>query len=106
MTRPGGARGATLPRQPENDWRDGTVIPFAKLKGWTCYFTHRAQHSPSGFPDCWFVRDGRLLVRELKRDGQVPTAAQAWWLEALRGAGINAGVWTPKDWPAIQAELE
>lgn len=99
-------QGHEKPVQRENDWRDHTLIPLARLKGWRVYFTQRSDRSPAGFPDCWFVRNGRLLVRELKRDGKEPTAAQTAWLEALRAAGVDAQVWRPADWPTIQAELE
>ncbi len=121
MTRPGPAprpnprlddypmqasKNLAAPVQKENDWRDHTLIPLARLKGWRVYFTQRSDRSPAGFPDLWLTRNGVLLVRELKRDGKVPTDAQQHWLRALRLAGVDAKVWRPQDWPAIQAELE
>lgn len=106
MTRPVGARGATLPRQSENDWRDGTVIPFARLKGWRVAFTYDSKHSPSGWPDLVLARGERLLIRELKTERGVVSDAQQEWLAALERVGVDAKVWRPSDWPTIQAELE
>ncbi len=96
---------AAAPVQSENAWRDHTVIPYARLQGWRVYFTHYSKHSPSGFPDLVLVRDGVLLMRELKTDRGSLTAAQAYWLADLQAAGVNAKVWRPQDWPAIVATL-
>ncbi len=99
-------RKAVAPVQSENAWRDHTVIPYARLRGWGVYWTHYSKHSPAGFPDLVLVRGRVLLMRELKTDRGRLTVAQAHWLMALQAAGVDADVWRPSDWRAIQAELE
>ncbi len=101
-----GTRTRSLPLQSESAWRDRTVIPYARLKGWRVYFTHTSKFSPAGFPDLVLVRGPRLMMRELKTERGVVTGAQADWLERLYAAGVDASVWRPSDWPAIQKELE
>lgn len=62
------------------------------------YHTHRAQHSPAGFPDIIAIRGNRLIVAELKREGEKPTEAQANWLAAFEGiVHITVGLWRPSD---------
>lgn len=54
--------------------------------GWLFYHTHRAEHSPAGFPDCVGVREDRLVFAELKRQDEnrhQPSAEQQRWLDAL-----------------------
>ncbi len=104
MPRTGPER-AAVPVQSENRWRDSTIIPYARLRGWRVYFTHHSRHSPAGFPDLVLVRGERLLVRELKTDRGGVTGAQIAWLAALQMAGVDATVWRPSDWLAIQKEL-
>lgn len=96
---------AQKPVQSENDWRDQTIIPYARLKGWAVHFTHTSKHSPSGWPDLVLVRGQRLLVRELKTARGRLTAAQWDWLLALQRAGVDVGVWRPSMWAEIQQEL-
>lgn len=50
-----------------------------------------------GFPDLLLVRD-RVIVREVKGDGDKLNPAQTLWLTAFRLAGADAGVWAPKHW--------
>ncbi len=61
------------------------------------YHTHRAQHSPAGFPDDFIVGPGGILVRELKRQTENPSSAQEEWLLGLADHGLNVGVWRPSD---------
>jgi hypothetical protein len=50
----------------------------------------------AGYPDCTLVRD-RLLVAELKRQGETPRADQVEWLDALASAGVETYLWTLDD---------
>ena len=54
-----------------------------------------ASRAAIGWLDWSIAGAGGFMVRELKRQGKEPTAAQDAWLEALRGAGVDAGVWKP-----------
>jgi hypothetical protein len=61
------------------------VRRLSRQFGWLYYHTHRAQHSPAGFPDCVMVRDEWLIFAELKRQASRyrPTIEQQMWLVRL-----------------------
>lgn len=77
--------------------------PALTSKGWRT----PVQGDGTGFPDCIIITaDRRLLIRELKSGRNKPTKEQADWITRFRLAGVDAGVWTPADWPdRIKAEL-
>lgn len=50
-----------------------------------------------GFPDYIAVRNGRLLVAEIKSTTGRLSRAQSAWLEQLRNAGVETHVWYPED---------
>lgn len=94
------------------------IIDLAHTLGW---LVHHARPAPTrrrdargrekwvtpiqgdpGFPDLVLARRGRVIIAELKRRGQSPTAKQRAWLEQL---GLEKGipdvelyVWRPADW--------
>lgn len=96
----------TLPPIKEEEFQT-QVIQLARLRGWRVYHTHDSRHSAAGFPDLVLVRerDGRLLFAELKSNTGRLTLDQRSWLAALRACGVPAFVWTPEDWPSIEAAL-
>lgn len=92
--------------QRENDWRDHTVIPFARFRGWKVYFTWRSKNSPSGWPDLALCRPPRLILAELKAADGIVSPAQRGWLDVLEACpGVEVFVWCPADWPMIEAIL-
>lgn len=96
-------RAPTAPR--EKDWQQA-VMDLARLRGWLCYHTHDSRRSEPGFPDLVMVRGDRVLYRELKREGNKPTAEQRRWIDALWDAGQDVAVWTlPRDWDDVVAVL-
>lgn len=83
------------------------VLEAARLCGYAVHHTRPARtlrgwRTPiagdAGFPDLVLCGRGRLLVRELKVGGRRPTPEQSHWLELLRDASVDAGVWTEEDW--------
>jgi hypothetical protein len=82
------------------------ILTLARLCHWACYHTRDSRRSDAGWPDLVLCKPPRLLIRELKRDGEVPTAAQQAWLRALRACGVDAAVWRPADWEAIARSLQ
>lgn len=77
------------------------------------YYATPAKADGKGWPDLVAVKPPRLLIAELKRDGQYPTPDQREWLADLEAVGramLTPGgvavpevyVWRPKDWPRIQ----
>lgn len=98
---------AAVAGQPwEVDWRDHTLVPYARLRGWRVWFVQRSDASPAGWVDLVLARDGRVLFRELKADRGRLTAAQRECLHLLRLGGLDVSVWKPAMWSAIQDELE
>lgn len=87
---------------------EAEVRRAALLAGWLYYHTHDSRRSDEGWPDCFMVRRGRIKVRELKSQKGKPTEAQLTWLEKLKGAGLDVGIWRPFDWGngTILKELE
>jgi hypothetical protein len=95
-----------------------TVVAHARMAGWKVhfipdqlYFAGRERirrpldQGDPGFPDLVLVKDGRVLVRELKSDeGRVREEQEA-WLDALAAAGIDTGVWRPRDIDRVMTEL-
>jgi len=51
-------------------------------------------------------RDGRILYRELKRDGKKLKPEQIEWIEDLTFCGQDAKGWWPADWDEIVATLQ
>jgi hypothetical protein len=75
------------------------VMMAARQHRLLAYHTLNSPGSPEGYPDCTFV--GQWVIwRELKREGEGPTAAQVGWLLRLRAAGCDADVWWPRHWYA------
>ena len=56
------------------------AIRTAALRnGWLFYHTHNSRRSDAGFPDCVCVKDGRMIVFELKKQsGRVEPKQRAW----------------------------
>ncbi len=75
------------------------VETAARQLGYMTYHTWNSMRSEPGFPDLICLRDGRMIVVELKRDGKNPTTVQTAWLDAF--AMVEAAeVYTfrPADW--------
>ena len=59
-----------------------------------------------GWPDVVLVGPGGALLRELKSERGVLSAEQQAWLGWLTDAGLDAGVWKPRDWRSGRIEQE
>lgn len=77
------------------------------------YHTHDSRRSAPGFPDLVLVhpRKQRILLAELKRDGEYPKTEQRLWLtglscvEAAAPHVVSVRLWRPRDWESIVKEL-
>lgn len=80
---------------------------LAKLAGWDhIYHTWDSRKSPAGFPDIILVRDGRMIVAELKREGEQPSPEQYFWLlEFTKVPGVEVYLWDPTDWDELEAVI-
>jgi hypothetical protein len=51
------------------------------------------------------VGHGRVLYRELKREGGRVSPVQRVWIDWLERHGADVAVWKPSDWPLIERTL-
>jgi hypothetical protein len=82
-------------------WRWCHQRPARTQHGW-----RTAISGSQGWVDLVLIHPivGALFV-ELKTEKGRTTTDQDAWLEALRGAGLDARVWRPSSWPEIVREL-
>jgi hypothetical protein len=95
----------------EEQWQQ-RVTTFATLNGWRSYHTYDSRRSDPGFPNLVMIRDGVLIVAELKTDKGKVTKAQMEWLALFASVGlrtnaeVGAYIWRPRDWTTIQNVLK
>jgi hypothetical protein len=82
-------------------WRSAHFRPGRTAHGWRTAVSGDGK----GFPDLFLVRGRRLVAAELKAKAGRLTPDQALWLELLAAAGVEAGIWTPADYPDRIAEV-
>lgn len=90
---------ADVARQMKEAALQSQILALASDLRWRAYHTFDSRRSHPGFPDLVLVsvHYSRVLWRELKTErGRVSNAQQA-WLEDLRAAGQDAGIWRPSD---------
>jgi hypothetical protein len=92
-----------------------TVTAYAEATGWR--WTHfrpgrtadswrTAVQGSSGFPDLVLVRNGRLILTELKSQrGRVSQEQQAWGDALKLVPGVEYYLWRPESWPEIEEVL-
>jgi hypothetical protein len=110
--------GIVVPRQPTEAECQRTIVEAAHLGGWLVHHARPARtgagwrtaiQGDAGFPDLVLARRSppwRVIVVELKRRPNRPTAAQRLWLDAIAGAGVDARLaWMPDDLDDLVAEL-
>ena len=82
-----------------------TIREYAKVFGWLYYHPYDSRRSTPGFPDCTFVREGRLIFAELKLDVKTVTENQHEWLSELGNTAAEVYLWTPDDLDNIEEIL-
>lgn len=91
----------------ERELQDG-IAQVARILGYRVFHARPAQsqkgwrtpvaYDGKGYVDLTIVGHGRILFVECKVGRNTLSPEQAAWLEALRGAGQEAVVWTEADW--------
>jgi hypothetical protein len=80
------------------------VIDTMRLLRWRVHHVRNSKRGVVqghvGFPDVIALRDGRVLVVELKSDKGRLTDDQRVWLDEWRKTGAFVHVWRPSDWLA------
>ena len=75
------------------------VRQLATALNFLAYHTWRSDHSPAGFPDWVFVKNGRLLFVELMRQkGKLSPHQKEWILELIPCKSVEVYVWRPSEW--------
>ena len=96
-----------------------TVVEYAKLCGWTVFFTQNSRtrcpscgeivsHGggrPAGEPDLRLIKGPRMVWAELKSATGQPTPTQVEVLEYLQVNGHEAYLWRPENWSEIEVTL-
>lgn len=98
----------------ESEFQDN-IIELAQLKGWmvahfravrvqrrdgSVYHCTPVQAQGAGFPDLILLKEGRLIVAELKSDKGKTSPEQDKWLDLFCTVS-EAYVWRPKQWDKI-----
>lgn len=59
----------------------------------------------AGLPDLILVKEGRIVIAELKKHGRQPKPEQEEWLQSLAAnPGVEVYVWLPEHW--VSGEIE
>lgn len=83
-------------------WKVAHFRPARTATGWRT----PCQGDAKGWPDLVMIRNGALIVAELKMPGGKPTEEQKEWLEAFRSIGCGrVELWTPDSWDEIERLL-
>jgi hypothetical protein len=92
--------------RPSEKQFQAAVVQLAQWNDWRVFHPWTSVHSAAGWPDLTLLRNGRLVVAELKRDGRQPTILQKAWLDELAHVpGVEAYLWRPSDWDSIEETL-
>lgn len=86
-----------------------TIVEHAERHGWLYFHDYDARKNRAGFPDLHFVKHGRQLVFECKRQDPKKAKAtkkQTAWIDAYQSAGVVAYVVRPSDLDFIIRLLE
>ncbi len=85
------------------------ILELAHLRGWLCYHTRDSRRSNAGFPDLVMVRDGRIIIAEVKRQRGRLDAQQEAWITGLMAVAIpsrlEVHVWRPSDFAEVEKVL-
>jgi hypothetical protein len=84
-------------------WHDAATN--APRACWHCGRKSTAPRNAAGWPDLVLIRRPRLIVCELKRQGEKATSAQTAWLAEFAACGVETFCWTADDWPTIEKVL-
>lgn len=80
-------------------WLVTHPLPLRSSKGW-----RTGTQGHVGYVDITATKGGRLVLAELKVGRNKPTPEQRRWLDELALVpGATVRLWTPGDWPEIEA---
>ncbi len=91
---------------PKHEELRQRITELARLSGYEhIYYTWNSRHSPAGFPDMLFLKEGRLIVAELKIRPDNLSVEQYFWLSEWLKVTELVFVWddSDEDWEQIQS---
>lgn len=94
----------------EADWV-GWVVSTAVMHGWVVVNTADSRRANAGWPVFVAVRDGRMVIAQLKGEAAKVTTAQQRWLDELdkvavaSDGALTVGLWRPSHRPDVDAML-
>lgn len=74
------------------------ILDYCQMRGLLVFHDQDSRRNQPGFPDLVIASPRHILFRELKTDTGTIRPEQVKWLNTMREAGADAGVWRPKDW--------
>jgi hypothetical protein len=81
------------------------VMDCARAFGWLAFHPYDSRRSTPGYPDCTLVRDGRLILAELKVGrGQLRPEQRVWLARLVCVPGVSVYVWREANW--LSGEIE
>jgi hypothetical protein len=85
----------------EAQWQQ-RILDLAAFRRWRVFHPYDSRRSSPGWPDLALVRDGRLVMAELKSEtGRLTTAQRSWLADLSAVPGLEVFVWRPSDWPRV-----
>lgn len=92
------------------------IREYAEGNGWLCEYRFRSAvklsngqyrgTGPAGFPDMTLVRNGRLVMAELKAErGTIRPEQQAWLTALAEVPGVSSYLWKPSDSSTVMQVL-
>jgi VRR-NUC domain-containing protein len=104
-----------LERAETEEGFQAKVVDLAGRQGWLVHAERQARtdrgwrtaiQGDAGWPDLVLLRDGVMLVVELKSEsGKVRPEQQAWLAELAMVPGLVVRTWRPSDWPEVESAL-
>jgi hypothetical protein len=73
------------------------VVRMAASEGWDVVYDQRRRPAATAMPDLTLHRDGAVVFRYLKTEQGSLSPDQQRWLSRLDYAGLDVGVWRPRD---------
>lgn len=92
----------------------GAVLDLARFRGWMVHHQRPARTGKGwrsaitgspGWPDLAMVRDGRLILAELKSEKGRLSPDQEAWRDELRQTQAEYYVWRPSSWEDVVRTL-
>lgn len=90
----------------EKQWQSMIIDLARRFQYEFIYHTWSSRHSPAGFPDLVLLKNGVMIVIEVKREDGQPTPEQYFWLLEFTKVTPFVFLWKPSDFDEAVEVLE